>query len=119
MDGDQSAQTTPSKAKRIRIAVLSAALIIAVAIGGFVVLNNRAPSEKFCTMALGFGTVHGIQVVWQDQGGPGKDGCDLPDHGEYTDVGPTLGFDCKVRDASGKVVDSVPKAADGTCRADG
>lgn len=103
------------RSSTIRVVVL-VVLLIAVITGGLIWRSlDRGPSEKFCTTALAFEEVHGRTVVDQDQGGPGKDGCDLPDHGTNTDVGPTLGFDCKVRDGSGKVIDSVPVRADGSC----
>lgn len=100
---------------RMRVIVVVVLVVAAIA-GGLVYLGaNRQPTEKFCTMALGFTSVHGRHVVNQDQGGPGKDGCDLPDHGEYTNEGPTLGFDCKVRDAKGRVIDSLPRKPNGSC----
>lgn len=93
-------------------------VVLAGAVVGFVFTHRgRVPSETFCTMGLAMGSVHGRMVVLQDQGGPGRDGCDLPDHGSDTDIGPTLGFDCKVRDRSGRVVDSLPELPDGTCDA--
>ncbi len=116
MDADAPRVRASSKGRILSLAI---ALVVMSAGGYFLANVQRVPSEKFCTMGLAIGTVHGTQVVSQDQGGPGKDGCDLPDHGEYLDVGPTLGFDCKVRDQHGKVIDSVPSAADGTCRTDG
>lgn len=103
-----------AKSSNVRVTVL-VFLVVATIAGVAYHFKGRAPSEKFCTTGLGFATVHGRTVVNQDQGGPGKDGCDLPDHGTNTDVGPTLGFDCKIRNGSGRVIDSLPQQPDGSC----
>lgn len=115
----ESTDQRSPKSSSVRVTVLVVLLIAAITGGLVYHLNGRAPDEKFCTMGLGIATVQGRTVVDQDQGGPGKDGCDLPDHGQYTDVGPTLGFDCKIRAGSGEVIDSLPRADDGSCDVNG
>lgn len=107
-----STEQLKTRSSSVRVTVLMVLLVATIAGGVAYHFEGRAPSEKFCTMGPAIATVHGQTVVSQDQGG---DGCDLPDHGEYTDVGPTLGFDCKIRNGSGKVTDSLPQKTDGSC----
>ena len=61
----------------------------------------KAGAPHFCKASLHIMVIDGHEVVPQDQGDPGLDGCDLPDHGGYARV---LGLDCKIRDESGEVV---------------
>ena len=59
----------------------------------------------------------------QDQGAPGRDGCDMTDHTHGYGVGantlPILGFDCRLRDAHGRVIARFPpNRPDGLCGQD-
>jgi hypothetical protein len=75
----------------------------------------------FCAAGLTISTVDGQTVVLQDQGKPGRHKEDNPCSGDYESTNGVagfnmLGFDCKLRDASGRVVGSLnPNRADGTC----
>jgi hypothetical protein len=82
------------------------------------------PEPRFCTMGLAFVVIDGKQVVLEDQGSGGRDGCDhadwLSDPHELSDSGldvdGVLGFDCKVRDVDGTVVATTqPNRSDGSC----
>ncbi|CAN5691058.1 hypothetical protein BH10ACT1_BH10ACT1_02390 [soil metagenome] len=73
------------------------------------------PTSRFCTTGLAFREVGGRSVQLQDQGAPGRDGCDGDElaPGSRSEV---LGYDCRVRSASGDVVETVgPNRPDGTC----
>lgn len=74
---------------------------------------NQEGTETFCTLGLPIYEHDGARGTLEDNGEPGRDGCDGPDHNS---LGITLGFDCKVRSPEGEVVDEVePNRADGTC----
>lgn len=86
--------------------------------------TRRDPEAKFCTMALAFVVIDGKQVVLEDQGSGGRDGCDQPDwlsnqpdpSPNRLDMQGVLGFDCKVRDVDGTVVATTqPNRSDGLC----
>lgn len=52
----------------------------------------------------------------EDQGSPGKDGCDVSKAPMGDDFNLLLGYDCKVRERDGNVVAEVPaNRSDGTC----
>lgn len=96
--------------------------LILVGVGALWWNARPEPREKFCTLGLAFTTIDGQEVVLQDQGGPGRDGCDgngLPSQSTVASglaIAPVLGFDCKVRDVNGTVVaTTTPNRPDGTC----
>jgi len=70
--------------------------------------------ESFCSAPLAVTTVDGRTVALQDQGAPGRDGCELPRVGTKTfDV---LGLDCRVRtDRNVVIASTTPNRSDGTC----
>jgi hypothetical protein len=67
--------------------------------------------------------VHGRQVTLQGSGRPGHPAfCDrsdnkgVPSPGEGAPLIPVIGYDCKIRNAKGKVIDTAePQRADRTC----
>ena len=70
--------------------------------------------ESFCSAPLAVTTVDGHRVALQDQGAPGRDGCELPRIG--TKDFDVLGLDCRVRTNKNVVVASTtPNRSDGTC----
>jgi hypothetical protein len=96
--------------------VVIALVVVALTVSA-VVLYVRAESttSRFCTTGLAIGTVNGGMVALEDQGGPGRDGCD--DRHVAPSLGyNVLGFDCKIRDPADVVVAvTTPNRSDGTC----
>jgi hypothetical protein len=79
------------------------------------------PGRWFCTAGLSFVDVGGVPYAYEDQGGPGRDGCD---GGEMLGDRPLdgfgdgyIGFDCRIHDGSDVTDDTVipPNRPDGTC----
>ena len=98
--------------KVLRIGALSVLLLVA-ATGAWVV-RSQPGEPKFCKASLAILVIDGHEVVPQDQGNPGRDGCDFGEIAEHYDR--TLGFDCKIRTADGEVeTELVPNRRDGTC----
>lgn len=98
--------------------------VIAIgAVVGFAVLTDQPPTQHFCDTSLSIQevTVAGARVLasLEDQGGPGRDGCDIseaPRIGSSGLSGLVVGYDCKVRAGGGEVVAEVsPDRPDGTC----
>ena len=70
--------------------------------------------ESFCSEPLVVTRVDGHPVALQDQGAPGRDGCELPRVG--TKEFDVLGLDCRVRtDRNVVVASTTPNREDGTC----
>jgi hypothetical protein len=71
--------------------------------------------HKICNTMLSARSFQGGTVALEDQGGPGRDGCD-DRHAGASFSWNVLGFDCKIRDPGDVVVaTSTPNRADGTC----
>jgi hypothetical protein len=98
---------------RVVVGTLIAVVLTVGAVGFYARSESTAP--RFCTLGIAGGTVNGATVIYEDQGGPGRDGCDGPEAGRGLGYN-VLGFDCKVRDASDKVVAvTTANRSDGTC----
>jgi hypothetical protein len=97
-----------------------AVLGIAMALGlGVFILAAGESEETFCTMGQAYRAVsigsEDIDVVLEDQGSPGDDGCDIDARGLARNGEPVLGYDCQIR-AEGNVLGSAePNRSDGTC----
>lgn len=79
---------------------------------------QSAPRARFCTAGQAFTTIDGVFMPLQDQGSPGRDGCDGSDRPSRSSVeqAPVVGYDCKARDVDGTVVATTqPNRPDGTC----
>jgi hypothetical protein len=111
---------------RVRIVV---AVGVVVLVGGCLLALVAVRSEeeaRFCTTALAFGTDGaGRTVVLQDQGAPGRDGCEIDEVPDEATTGAAgddvlvLGLDCSYRDAEGDVVATTePNRPDGSCGQD-
>jgi hypothetical protein len=94
-----------------------AALIIAIITVPLIAhrQDQETSPKTFCKAGLYVRTIKGQEVVPQDQDPPGLDSCDLPRYGGMGALA-TLGHDCKIRDANGKVTGTVkPERADHSC----
>lgn len=88
-------------------------VLVVVGLGAWFTWAARPQETRFCTMGLAMVEIDGHEAVFQDQGGPGRDGCDFDETSRYDR---TLGFDCKVRASDGEVVaEVVPNRPGGTC----
>ena len=85
---------------------------------GVVVSNDHRPAH-LCTANLATVTVDGRTVALEDQGAPGRDGCDITvGFGVWArrDASPVLGYDCRIRDSERHVVGTYPpNRRDGIC----
>lgn len=92
------------------------ALVVLAAICAWpAALLQRDDQTRFCTAGLAFVHLESGDVALEDQGDPGRDGCDDATQPGGVDM-PTLGFDCRVRDRAGTVLETVPRnRSDGTC----
>ena len=101
--------------------VVLAVILLAVVVGavGLVTRVDWDSESHFCTTQLSVAGVGGRDAALQDQGSPGRDGCDLGDNGvtlERVRMEYELDYDCLLRNRSGEVVASTtPNRADGTC----
>lgn len=106
---------------KIRGALLALALLAVIGVGAVKTLADREPEARFCTAGLAIRDVGGRTVQLQDQGPPGADGCDNDDVASGNPAAASLpvevlGFDCRIRDQSGAVVETIkPNRSDGTC----
>jgi hypothetical protein len=81
---------------------------------GVVVSTDHRPAH-LCTTGLAFVTVEGRTIALEDQGTPGRDGCDI---GVWPrrDATPVLGYDCRIRNSERHVIGTYPpNRRDGTC----
>jgi hypothetical protein len=100
--------------KRTTVIALVIVGLAVSAVVFYVPAEGTAP-ERFCTTSLHLGSVNGGLVALEDQGSPGRDGCELR-HGEHPAGYNVLGLDCKVRDVAEIVVaTTTPNRPDGTC----
>jgi hypothetical protein len=85
---------------------------------GVIVSNDHSPAH-LCTLQLAFVTVEGRTIALEDQGKPGRDGCDITvgfGVSARSDPAPVLGYDCRIRDSERHVVGKYPpNRRDGTC----
>jgi hypothetical protein len=92
-----------------RLLVIAAVAI--VGIGGWAVARPD-PQEKFCTLALGVDSVDGVTLALEDQGGPGRDHCDI-DPQTYSGGFAVLTFDCMIvypEEYTGRRTEQIQKA---------
>ena len=106
----------------LRSGALAALILVGVGAGWWNTRSETQARPKFCTLGLAFTTIDGVQMPLQDQGSPGRDGCDGSDRPRRSSVtsgiakAPVVGFDCKARDVDGVVVATTqPNRPDGTC----
>ena len=91
-------------------------ILAGIAVASFAHLAHRpGPYVKFCTMGLYAGGSGSVHMRTEDQGAPGRDGCDPQTADE-----PYLGFDCVVHypdDWPGERITAPaePNRPDGTC----
>ena len=96
-------------------------VVLIVAGGGAWLLFASEGEERFCTAALSYVEVDGLHYATQDQGEPGRDGCDGTDFNASTLGGLMqqgyVGFDCKLHDNPSAPPGTFmePNRADGTC----
>ena len=64
--------------KRVVVALV---VVVSVGAAGLYARREESPPTRFCTLGIAGGTVNGVVVVYEDQGGPGRDGCDGPEAG--------------------------------------
>lgn len=106
----------------LRSGALAALILVGVGAGWWNTRSETQAQPRFCTLGLAFTTIDGVQMPLQDQGSPGRDGCDDSDRPRRSPVtsgiaeAPVVGFDCKARDVDGVVVATTqPNRPDGTC----
>jgi hypothetical protein len=115
---------TPSATARLvrkrRRSIGAGLVVLAVALTGLTIAKsyNHSPVH-LCTANLATVTVDGRTVALEDQGTPGRDGCDITvGSGVWArrDAAPVLGYDCRIRDGERHVVGTFPpNRRDGTC----
>ncbi|MEY2446580.1 MAG: hypothetical protein QOH79_56, partial [Acidimicrobiaceae bacterium] len=82
-----------STRKKAAFAVCAAVIAVALVLVRLGALDALTES-KFCTQALAL--VPGTDIALEDQGSPGRDGCDIDRVGGAGDM-LVLGFDCQTR----------------------
>lgn len=104
--------------RRWAILGASAVVVAGLFVGGRM-LTDEDEVERFCSLQGSVGqTANGRAYPLEDQGAPGRDGCDVtefPDNGDG--FGPAyIGFDCQLHGTlytPGTVM--APNRSDGTC----
>jgi hypothetical protein len=91
-------------------------VVLIVACGGLGLAwraYDRPASMHFCAYGGLIVTIDGYEYMPEDQGAPGRDGCD---EGSVLGYANAIGYDCKARRPSGRVIMTLrPNRADGTC----
>ena len=116
-DQPVEARGNQDRERRVQSTVM---LILALATAMLVLPTLQAPKQApvFCAVGLQLTTVDGQMVALEDQNAPGptaKGPCGDSDRKGVAGMN-TLGFDCKLRDETGRVVaTTTPNRADGLC----
>lgn len=88
------------------------ALVLVAGLGLWARFGGVA-EERFCTLGLAFVVIDDREVLLQDGGAPGRDGCD---GSETMESGPVLGLDCLIREPDGvESAELTPNRTDGSC----
>jgi hypothetical protein len=97
--------------------VIIARVVVVLAVSAAALFETRTTGSRMkCESVLRGAEIEGIGgVAFEDQGGPGRDGCDDRHAGAGLSWR-VLGFDCKIRDPADVVVaTTTPNRTDGTC----
>jgi hypothetical protein len=106
--------------RRRRRSIGAGLVALVVALSGLSIAKSYDHGPvHLCAAGLAFVTVEGRTIALEDQGTPGRDGCDITvGSGVWArrDAAPVLGYDCRIRDGERHVIGTYPpNRRDGTC----